>query len=158
MKFRLVEDLIDEGMLNEATEPQYKNIILELIYYITPVQELKRLIENSREDLEFHHIDAMYEYIVKVSKAGKQYRMGKAIDNRPQNIAIATKEAHQQLTEINTEIKKRIRASGKQPEEAIPEILDKFNEQLKKFTNQIFPLLDCLPSNIVQSLSTITDD
>lgn len=158
MKFKLIEEFLDERVLNETTEPQYKNIILELIYYITPVEELKRLIENSRGDLEFHHIDAMYEYIVRVSKTGKSYKIGKAINNKPQNIAIATKEAHAQLTEINTEIKKRIQNSGKKPEEAIPEILDKFDEQLKKYRNQIFPLIECLPANIVQSLSTITDD
>ena len=84
MKFKLIEDfdsgpengsaigVLDEDVLSEATEPQYKNILLELIYYITSNQELKKLIETSKETLEFHHIDAMYKYIVKTSKSGKE--------------------------------------------------------------------------------------
>ena len=149
---------LEEDVLNEATEPQYRNIILELIYYITSNEDLKKLIENEKESLQFHHIDSMYLYTERYNKKGKHYRIGKAINNKPQNIAIVTENAHEKLTNINTEIKNKMKELGKTSEEAVPEILDKFNEQLIELEGQIFPLLDCLPPNIVNSLSTIIDD
>lgn len=157
MKFTLVENL-NEAVLNEATEPQYKNIIFELIYYITTDEKLRDLIKNSKDSLEIHHIDAMYEYLTRVSKNGNPYKIGRALNNKPSNLAIVTKEAHQELTQINNEIKRKVKESGKEVEEAVPIIIESFKEQLKKFENQIFPLLDCLPSHIVELLSLISED
>lgn len=137
----VIRESLNEEILTEATIPQYRKILFSLIYYLTTNGRLKYLIDNECDQLQFHHIDSEYEAV--------RDGLKRAINSDASNIAIVTKNAHQNLTNLNNEIKQT------KGNNITQQIKNKFEEVLKECSDEIFPLRDCLRTDIAQSIENI---
>ena len=139
MRFKKINSL-DEEHLVEATVPTYRDILLNLIAELTEDAELKQILNSDeRNNLQFHHIDSIYEEV------GLIIKRKKAKNNNPGNIALMYKEAHDELTKINKQYS--------DPEDKRDNLYKLMKNE--DYINKIFPLEMYLPHLIAQSLEKV---
>lgn len=132
MKFKLVESIkeLDEEVLNEATTPQYRTIIFNLVREICTCIELKKFLiaesETDYKNVEIHHIDGVYEKYR--TKSGTEYIRAK--NNEVKNLAVGTKKAH------------KLVSSGKSLEEVASE-------------EPLFILNNCIPKSVLNEIEDV---
>lgn len=137
---------LDEGILNEATVPSYRYILFNLIRYLTNNEVLKEIIDKNAPDyknLQFHHIDNNY--------IGVRNGLKRAVNNDATNIAIVTIEAHKELTKLNNRLKKDFDLEDEISKSLyIKKVKEEFENILNKYKDQIFPLRECLPKEVIK--------
>ena len=128
---RLTLEKLDESLLSEQTTPQYREMFLQLIYFVTNNPKLRKLIQNKSVDLNIHHIDGDYkEYLTKNGTKRKR-----AVNNDVGNIMLMYEEDHRKLTSFKGDNKAR--------DEYISHLVDR---------GVAFYLIDCVPRSILYFL------
>ena len=122
---------IEEELLTEATVPMYREMLFSILVAVSSDDNFKNFIKNNKDTIQFHHLDGVYEGIVRK----------KASHNNHENIALVTRNAHNKINRLN---------------KTATTAQEKINNARKiqaEIQNEVFFLEDYVPKVISQSIS-----
>lgn len=134
---RLTLEKLEEDVLTEATTPQYRMMLINLLYILTDNEHLKKLLKSGKP-IHFHHIDNEYEQYN--TKTGTAIR---AKNNNINNIMIIEEAGHRRLkTKKDPNFKE-------ENARIIEELIS---------NNQAFNVMDCFPKAVADIISKAIED
>ena len=122
---------IEEELLTEATVPMNREMLFNILIAVSNDARFKNFIEHNKGIIQFHHLDGAYEGVFRK----------KATNNKHENIAIVTRNAHNMITQLNK--------TAKTEQEKITNAR-KIQAELR---DEVFFLADYVPRVISQSIS-----